>query len=696
MNETLPEETPLLVPETNQQELQDEIAAQGITPVPVSENHVIIDDIVGPLERDLQVNKDTAEINQIWGEDTTVNQVAQKSDQDMLDYLHTRDYMDSEGTVIDARTNLPKTEQEANEPVVDTQNDTPLNELPLNDSGGLIDKWAEAELHEDKTTSLDIEEEIVRRLDTIGSGAENVDQNSIEDHKTELYERLHNQMLERKAAISGEAPVVENEDASVAEKPTELNSEDSPEDSKSNQIKQQIDELESQLAELREQLVVSETPSNTPEKNDTANPEVTENAGKDEVEPATTEETDKYTDLPEVRRAQKANLYQAAVLMYAQAKIGAEKMLAGKDQREALEVAGQELKTAYNEFLAADSEVRDISLDAEPSVNQQSLEDITARLEATRQERDSLSQDELNADRVTELNQQIQDLENEQKQAQEIADAAPDTEAEKQALKIQSLIELSKNVEDTMLAERTKAHPKLAKINNWLKNHPKTRLAVGLGFTTMGLVGAATFNAPLVSLSIAGGATMRAYGAYNASRGVGDWLANRKLAKADLEDIDTYLNLSGRQARTRQISKQVGAAAAVVLSATPLLARLAEGHGILSSTQNHPNQSLGRASTPPPQSPVIAPTTHSLPPIRPIEGNMLPWTYGMQELHTNISDPSVLSRLTNNPFGIRFTGNGLSGGQGSIVNVEIPGQGTFSDIGHINSAIAYVLGNTAN
>jgi len=67
----------------------------------------------------------------------------------------------------------------------------------------------------------------------------------------------------------------------------------------------------------------------------------------------------------------------------------------------------------------------------------------------------------------------------------------------------------------------------------------------------------------------------------------------------------------------------------------------------------------------------------------------------MDLLHTNISSPEVLNKLTNNPFNIKFIGNGLGGGNGAITSVSIPGQGTFSDLGHINSAIAYVLGNRA-
>ena len=53
---------------------------------------------------------------------------------------------------------------------------------------------------------------------------------------------------------------------------------------------------------------------------------------------------------------------------------------------------------------------------------------------------------------------------------------------------------------------------------------------------------------------------------------------------------------------------------------------------------------------------------------------------------------SRLPELINNHYGIHFAGNGLSGGQGAIESVTIPGQGTFTDLGHINGAIQFILG----
>ncbi len=76
--------------------------------------------------------------------------------------------------------------------------------------------------------------------------------------------------------------------------------------------------------------------------------------------------------------------------------------------------------------------------------------------------------------------------------------------------------------------------------------------------------------------------------------------------------------------------------------------------------------------------------------IKPTAGNTLPWNYAMDTLHTNISNPAVLHKLTNNSAGIKFNGNGLSGGQGAIDSVTINGR-TYTDLGHINGAIKHVL-----
>ena len=76
--------------------------------------------------------------------------------------------------------------------------------------------------------------------------------------------------------------------------------------------------------------------------------------------------------------------------------------------------------------------------------------------------------------------------------------------------------------------------------------------------------------------------------------------------------------------------------------------------------------------------------------IKPVAANTLPWNYAMDTLHTNISSPSVLNKITHNSAGIQFNGNGLSDGKGAIDSVTIDGH-TYTDLGHINGAIKFVL-----
>ena len=76
--------------------------------------------------------------------------------------------------------------------------------------------------------------------------------------------------------------------------------------------------------------------------------------------------------------------------------------------------------------------------------------------------------------------------------------------------------------------------------------------------------------------------------------------------------------------------------------------------------------------------------------VKPVAANTLPWNYAMDTLHTNISNPAVLNKITNNSAGIQFNGNGLSDGKGAIDSVTIGGH-TYTDLGHINGAIKFVL-----
>ena len=92
--------------------------------------------------------------------------------------------------------------------------------------------------------------------------------------------------------------------------------------------------------------------------------------------------------------------------------------------------------------------------------------------------------------------------------------------------------------------------------------------------------------------------------------------------------------------------------------------------------------------TPPPKLP--------MPTITPQGGDEYPWTFGMNNLGTNISAHDTLTKIVNNPYGIKFVGNGMGGGSGAIESVTFPGpdgiRRTFTDFAHINGAIAAIMG----
>ena len=238
-----------------------------------------------------------------------------------------------------------------------------------------------------------------------------------------------------------------------------------------------------------------------------------------------------------------------------------------------------------------------------------------------------------------------------------------------------------------MLAERTRRHPKLTKINNWLQKHPKTRIGVGLGLTAMGVVGAATFNAPLVAFATGAKAGLSGYGSYNASRGIGEMIASKKMNKTQLATIDDYLGASDKQSATRRNSKRIGSAVAIAMAAAPAILAMTEAHHAASAVQHKPTAT---PTTTPAAAPPPAPSP--MPTITPQGGDEYPWTFGMNNLGTNISAHDTLTKITNNPYGISFVGNGMGGGSGAIESVTIPGQGTFTDFAHINGAIAAIMG----
>jgi hypothetical protein len=184
-------------------------------------------------------------------------------------------------------------------------------------------------------------------------------------------------------------------------------------------------------------------------------------------------------------------------------------------------------------------------------------------------------------------------------------------------------------------------------------------------------------------------------------------IANKKMSKTQLATIDDYLGASDRQSATRRNSKRLGAAVAVAMAAAPAILAMTEAQH--AATATHSTHTKGGSHTvvdtdkpdidktdidktgvvtPPPKLP--------MPTITPQGGDEYPWTFGMKNLGTNISAHDTLTKIVNNPYGIKFVGNGMGGGSGAIESVTFPGpdgiRRTFTDFAHINGAIAAIMG----
>jgi len=269
-----------------------------------------------------------------------------------------------------------------------------------------------------------------------------------------------------------------------------------------------------------------------------------------------------------------------------------------------------------------------------------------------------------------------------------VAEQIRDREAEREAFRMDTVTEVAAAVTKKQLELRIEKHPKLAKMADWIQKHPKTRIGVGLGLTAIGIAGAATFNAPIVSAAIAGKAALRAYGSYNLTRAAGEAIVSRRRNRTDLgdtelanQDMDSelmnrFFGLFEANAGTQSRNKATGTAIATVLSLTPFMTHV---------TQATPTHVISKP---------IVPTTSltHVASLKPLGNGVLPWTYFWDGgKGVNISGPPYFDRIINNGLGFRFTGNGLGNGQGAIESVIYNGH-QYTDLGHINGAIAQILG----
>ena len=255
--------------------------------------------------------------------------------------------------------------------------------------------------------------------------------------------------------------------------------------------------------------------------------------------------------------------------------------------------------------------------------------------------------------------------------------------------KAEKLIEVRTRVDATMLAEREKNHPRLAKMSNWLKKHPKARLIASAGMIGLGIIGTLTANPPLIGIAIAGKTALRGIGGYNAVRAGGEWKVNRDLAKHGADtSIEDYTESAIKGSTTRRRSKRGGAVVGAALAAAPFVA-----NALFDNTPDGPPKPPPETpDTPPPEIPDPPPPEipDPPPPEIPFTGtdNSYPWTHFARLVGRGNATPKIMelgNKATS--MGWKVVGNGLGGGDGAIVSMTSPGGIEYTTNAGFNAAL---------
>lgn len=138
---------------------------------------------------------------QMFGGDTAAKDIELQGEIDMRDYLMSRDYKDKDGNIHDAETNQFKSLENANR--IDEKSGERYEDMTVN---GLIDKWAQAEDNNDRTTSTNVQDELQERLlkiPTIAEENSNRDEHGVtETHKMKFIDVMYNEMMSRRKNVS--------------------------------------------------------------------------------------------------------------------------------------------------------------------------------------------------------------------------------------------------------------------------------------------------------------------------------------------------------------------------------------------------------------------------------------------------------------------------------------------------------------
>jgi len=347
-------------------------AAEPSEPTPA------VDDLLGTSNRRIQQLDDEITTEKMWDDKLDPKVTARisqketelKGHQDMAAYLKGRDFKDAQGTVHDATSGRFVSEGQANQH--STENDTiAYEDMPL---VGLVNKWADAEFHNDRTMSSDVQDEIERRLE--------IDSNTTEEDKAELIDSLHARMLRMKSSRQ------ETPEAVVGPSPTEPTEPKGPGDRNrdnkprkpANATQPPDNNGEVPTTPAAPETIVATSPAEAPAAIEPDNSKIDNSPEKsvDEPQPlpnsninaprsyAEQYDDDQFEETPdelleslEAALSERQNEYKAAAIDFATAQIGAENIYAGKSRKAALEEAGKNLAAAHDAYMLANDEVID-------------------------------------------------------------------------------------------------------------------------------------------------------------------------------------------------------------------------------------------------------------------------------------------------------------------------------------------------
>lgn len=434
-------------------------------------------------------------------------------------------------------------------------------------------------------------------------------------------------------------------------------------------------------------------PNQTPSSNQNQSPEA-EDPNAPEIQ-----YDGKAKPSPEEFLGHRRYLYSEATKKYAAEleKRGRYHMGGRRERRQALEDAREGVKQAFDDVMEANYiELRATDDIRKIGITENSDAIAEARKRRSEWERKVPANDQESRDKVLalkELNLEIKERELRERDWQKESFDAPKSLNEYLAREV---IGLRHNVESEIRKIRHDRHPRLAAMGDWLRNHPRTRLVAGGVLAGMGFVGTFTGIVPITIASGAALAALRGFGTYEFVRAAGELrgnaVLNRALSPREQITLDNYFRASEEQADWVRRGRGAGVILGALAAIGPAVGEIISNHASTISVAHH---TTGHQHIP-------HPGRHEFPRVdlKPVDGSEYPWDYAFNNLHQNISAPSILSKLVNNHHGIVFNGNGLSGGQGQILSIKVPMGGgrymLYHDPAHINAAIQYILGNNAS